>query len=485
MKIKQIAACLLFLIIITACNNAVEDESPVLSQTPVYTPDTNPYTPEDDYTDANEAAPLYHPPAASDAIDTAPLHQLPAALVALTFEEKTTNIVTIGHFWEDWWMMRGPFAWGVHIEDADCLCWHEHGGHPQANGYRRLLPSSGFTNMDDIEDFLTQFYTDAWVYAMLINPNNAWCDNQIALSWFTTHERIFWQHEGELFVPTWGTLGGNTNRPDWSAATHTLIAEEPNRTVIETTVPVQSWATTFARWQRPTEAVVHFVFVDGKIDEMLLVGNLYEALSTPVLNDMAVSAADMSLLALALHDFLSDAESGPEWLEDAAHKHALLVDIDGYGTPGVLASKWTSANADERHPANRYLFIQTLFFVYDGHVNDYQIGWNEFIPMAPNRRLVQLSGGDTCGQFGRSYALMGIQDGTLTTVKTLSMFGMHHSRNLPHMPDAYVFSVDNNEITLEQFMAYANYYGITNIIQSHFQRTDLACEIDLILSALE
>jgi len=162
------------------------------------------------------------------------------------------------------------------------------------------------------------------------------------------------------------------------------------------------------------------------------------------------------------------------------------VDVDGYGTPGVLASKWSSANADERHPANRYQLVRTLIFVYDGQIKYNPItSWYEYMPMAPNRRLISLGGGDTCGQFARSYILMGVQDGTLVTVKTLSMSGMHDSRNLPYMPDAYGFSVDNNEITREQFMTYADYYGIAYIIHSHFQRTDLACEINLILSVLE
>jgi len=87
-----------------------------------------------------------------------------------TLQELSETIVAAGEFWEDWWWRSGVFAW-EHIDDSrrNCQPWYEEiapAHHPLSRGFSVLLPSSGFTSLNDIGVYLLQFYTH--MYCSLI-----------------------------------------------------------------------------------------------------------------------------------------------------------------------------------------------------------------------------------------------------------------------------------------------------------------------------
>jgi len=76
-----------------------------------------------------------------------------------TIEELGAIIVAAGEFWNDWWNLRGAFAW-EHIDELP-WDWGEE-PYPLSRGmHGLLLPSSGFETTKDIALYLQQFYTDS------------------------------------------------------------------------------------------------------------------------------------------------------------------------------------------------------------------------------------------------------------------------------------------------------------------------------------
>lgn len=86
-----------------------------------------------------------------------------------TVEELGEIIVASGTFWTDWWMWRGRFA-----------CYHmgswDYDSPINLSGYIELLPTSGFGSINDIREYLLQFYTKAWVDAYLTNEMPAFIE---------------------------------------------------------------------------------------------------------------------------------------------------------------------------------------------------------------------------------------------------------------------------------------------------------------------
>ena len=161
-----------------------------------------------------------------------------------TIEELGGTISVAGAFWEDWWNLKGPFAW-EHLESLD---WDEVPEHLKARttAWNRLLPSSGFESLDDIRNYLLRYYTESWV------------DAEMACEWFA-----FAWYDGALYVD--GTRAGFP-RPDWGTAVHTLIEQEGGHAVVETVVYWGSWHRYPHEDVYSWEVPYIFTFIDGRID---------------------------------------------------------------------------------------------------------------------------------------------------------------------------------------------------------------------------
>ena len=191
---------------------------------------------------------------------------------ALTIEELGETIAAAGAFWEDWWSLSGRFDFEQHFElfEWEYLPDHYATFSPEHNAWleRRealmeeyltrfpqhilemgafdiLLPSSGFSNLNDIRSYLLQYYTESWV------------DAQIS-SEFPT----FVEYDGALFVNV--TRAGFA-RPNWETATYNLIAQDGSQAVVEATFLMGMWHMGHEH-ASPWEVQRQITFIDGRID---------------------------------------------------------------------------------------------------------------------------------------------------------------------------------------------------------------------------
>ena len=221
----------------------------------------------------------------------------PSQYTTHTIEELGATIVAAGTFWEDWWRMIGPFAWenfehfdwcgnplpehyvtfspehtawlerqeALHQENMARIPAHLH----ERGAMEILLPSSGFTNMDDILNYLSNYYSDAWLAQHLIDR-----DEEIPFVGFP-----FEYYEGRLFVDV---NRAGFSRPNWNVASHTLIEQEGNRAVVDTRILWGSWHRVCCGLLAPghgniSDTLYRFTLIDGRIDS---VENPYDIFET-------------------------------------------------------------------------------------------------------------------------------------------------------------------------------------------------------------
>jgi hypothetical protein len=134
--------------------------------------------------------------------------------------------------------------------------------------------------------------------------------------------------------------------------------------------------------------------------------------------------AARSVFADALADFFADATYPPEWalVPDASHvmqanSHAIYVDVDGEGTMGVLATKWTT-NVAHYLPGSsaERIYVQRVFLEAGGHVRPVSM---HNIGVTPGGRLITLGAVDGQGISLRAYTLLGFTNGQFGSVKSL------------------------------------------------------------------
>ena len=170
-------------------------------------------------------------------VSTEPIEQVPIDdepdIVEIQLEDLEEIIVNAGLFWEDFWHIRGRFA-AEHIDFDEMI------------GIKnRILPESGFESLDDIRNYLLQYYTENWV------------DTTMA-----TEEFVFAEYFDMLYMHS---IRAGFPRPDWTTATHALIEQDGNRVIIETTVLSGAWQPELVD---PTESIFRFTFIDGRIDDV-------------------------------------------------------------------------------------------------------------------------------------------------------------------------------------------------------------------------
>ena len=150
-------------------------------------------------------------------------------------KELGATIEAAGTFWNDWWWNRGRFAlehiarWGEEEvpEHLDTV-------------YLRLLPTSGFGNINDIRNYLLQYYTESWVDAELSGLFAA-----------------FAEYDNALYIHIARMSFGDRN---WETAEHVLIEGYGSHAIVETTVLV--WHGEVAAYY---EHQYRFTFIDGRI----------------------------------------------------------------------------------------------------------------------------------------------------------------------------------------------------------------------------
>jgi len=191
-----------------------------------------------------------------------------------TVEELGIIIEAVGDFWNAWWWREGAFAW-EHIDDSmsnfqpfDESIAPAH--HPLSRGFSILLPSSGFASLDDVGNYLLQFYTQSWV-------DRGQFAEPLVIAEFMREEiqRFGWTnsfeaYDGELYIFTWNE---GQPRPDWITASHILVEQDGDHAVVETVVSTFVYGYS-GDGEMPT-IIYRFTFINGRIDSGY--GHWYDA----------------------------------------------------------------------------------------------------------------------------------------------------------------------------------------------------------------
>ena len=148
--------------------------------------------------------------------------------------------------------------------------------------------------------------------------------------------------------------------------------------------------------------------------------------------------------------------------------HAVLVDVDGQGTPGVVASRWFF-DGDRRYPFAFSDFIsiaprfeQKLFFIYDNQLHEVTgRQWG----VTPSGRLVALDFIGACDILMTDYILLNVDDGRLVGIKSISITEMtwgdnHYSVNY-HINEFLMRDFEQSQsLTHAEFNELMNKHGL-------------------------
>ena len=148
-----------------------------------------------------------------------------------TVEELGEVIVATGIFWDGWWNSAGKFSYQNRGSWDDNL----------ADIYVPLLPSSGFGSLDDIRSYLMKYYSDTWLDSIL-----------------STEFSPFIEYNDMLFIHS---ARMSSARPNWETASHVLICQVDNLTIVESAVIYWDYET-----EGEFELTHSFTFIDGRID---------------------------------------------------------------------------------------------------------------------------------------------------------------------------------------------------------------------------
>jgi len=113
--------------------------------------------------------------------------------------------------------------------------------------YAPLLPSSGFAGQDDIRSYLLQFYTGEWIDVL-----------------FSMEFAPFAEYDGILFI---NSARAGFSRPNWQTATHALVFQEGNKSIVKTTLYHGAWhRLPYGESAYPFEMTHRFTLINGRID---------------------------------------------------------------------------------------------------------------------------------------------------------------------------------------------------------------------------
>jgi len=147
--------------------------------------------------------------------------------------------------------------------------------------------------------------------------------------------------------------------------------------------------------------------------------------------------------------------------------HAVLVDVDGRGTPGVVASRWTF-DGDRSYPFSFSNFIsihpnfsQRLFFMYDNQLHEVDGQWG----VTPSGRLVALSFDGACDIAMTTYTLLDVNDGLLVGEKAISItdqtWGDNHYSVNYHINEFFMSDFEQSQsLTRAEFDEMMDRYGL-------------------------
>jgi len=152
----------------------------------------------------------------------------------------------------------------------------------------------------------------------------------------------------------------------------------------------------------------------------------------PSANDTPTASANPHPFANALSEFFVNIAPVPDWaLPSPEHSitmpfstHAMLVDVDGNGTQGMLASKWTT-DVQRYLPQSsaESLLVHRLFLLANDQARPIAL---DNIAVTPTRRLITMSGVDGQGISMSAHTLLGFNNNQLTPIKSIARTAYGH-----------------------------------------------------------
>ena len=210
--------------------------------------------------------------------------------------------------------------------------------------------------------------------------------------------------------------------------------------------------------------------------------------------------------SIALSDFFTDLVPPPTNREDFWHfmpcySHAMMVDLDGYGNLGVVATRWRANPQSQFAP---YLLEQYLFWLYEDELHKGRLSFEKFGVTASDRLVVTDEIG-ACNITLYTYALLGFYGNELMRIKTFTirqswalgwMLGDYDDPDYMHFFGTYYYMrthaaqqwnthVSNwteTELTYEEFTSIMVQYSLHNITANIWELPDQTEEILIMLN---
>jgi len=160
--------------------------------------------------------------------------------------------------------------------------------------------------------------------------------------------------------------------------------------------------------------------------------------------------------------------------------HAVLVDVDGQGTMGVVASRWAFegdrnypfafSNVISIHPS----FSQRLFFIYDGDL--YEVGGQQW-GVTPSGRLVAVMRDGACDIAVTEYMLLSVSSGSLIGVKAVSIWDQtwgdnHYAVNYHINEFLWRDREQDQSLAYDEFNEIMNRYGLYGTTTNLWELSD-------------
>jgi len=150
-------------------------------------------------------------------------------------------------------------------------------------------------------------------------------------------------------------------------------------------------------------------------------------------NDTPTTSVTSHPFADALSEFFINIAPVPEWalltpyhtVTMSVSTHAILVDVDGNGTQGMLASKWTTdVQRYLPHSSAESILVHRLFLQSpNGQTRPIAL---DNMAVTPAGRLVTTSAADGQGISMSTYTLLDFNNGQLTPVKSIMRTAYGH-----------------------------------------------------------
>ena len=167
--------------------------------------------------------------------------------------------------------------------------------------------------------------------------------------------------------------------------------------------------------------------------------------------------------------------------------HAILVDMDGNGTMGMIASKWYFDGDRQRSPSSwgsvwiNPSYTQSLFFMHNGEMKE--IPWGPW-GVTQSGRLVRVVADGICNMTIREFSLVEIDEDAGTLIPTISFFITEFSLSENYYSVECPFgSLDNyfpegqwggprRSLTREEFNELMGRYGMHDLRANSWEAPD-------------